>query len=218
LWIFRLSGFRIYVDYGCVAPRTHTTQGTFSSCYSDFRGRRTGRVLRKGPTYSRCRVPGTYEGRHTSETSQLSQVYSLVDLFDWVLSLCKRRDVVSEVLFNLRPVVHSWLLSRTADSNRWKPWMFALVVDVIGAKVLQSFIDKDSSTDLTTNALEIAEYNRRRSLIRLALLRSPFFDIFLQKPCLVLDNLIKKVPILNLFNVLESFLTFRNYYFATSGS
>ncbi|CEM16827.1 unnamed protein product [Vitrella brassicaformis CCMP3155] len=126
----------------------------------------------------------------------------------------RRGLVLGEALFHLRPLLHSFLLSQGGDKPGWMPWVIALGMDLVSSQCLHGHARRWSSF----TPFEMAELQRRRSALSLALVRSPFFDKFLEAPCVQLDHVIKRIPFLSLISALDTFLALRPYFFSTSGS
>ncbi|OEH73705.1 hypothetical protein cyc_00660 [Cyclospora cayetanensis] len=66
--------------------------------------------------------------------------------------------------------------------------------------------------------IEDAELHRRLTGLPYALLRAPFFDKFLARPFEAIDFVVRRVPLLNHFNILDAFLVYRDLYFTTSNT
>lgn len=125
------------------------------------------------------------------------------------------RLLLAEALFHGRPLVHLFLLRRRGVKS-WFAWFFAAVVDRVSVALLQSGINPTANTRAA--ALELAEVRRRSWLALYAFARSPCFERFLQRPSVLLNSVISRIPVLNLFNFVELFLALQPFYFTTSGS
>jgi len=101
--------------------------------------------------------------------------------------------------------------------RRWSIWTFVCLLDVLALLMLTSNA-RLSPARSPAGALERAEIRRRFGNLFWALARPPFFEATLERPLKAVDRCVRKIPVLNAFNVLEIFLAFRRYYFYTSAS
>lgn len=122
---------------------------------------------------------------------------------------------VAEAVYHARPFVHLFLLMRRGQKS-WLAWTVALLMDYLSHGLLGMQVQPRPKTRAA--ALESAELNRRRSALMWAFARNPFFERWLESHAVRLDNFIKKIPVLNIFNVMELFLVLRPFYFYTSAS
>lgn len=122
---------------------------------------------------------------------------------------------VAEAVYHARPLVHLWLLMRRGQKS-WFAWTVALFMDYISHGLLAMQVQPRPKTRAA--ALEVAELNRRRSALMWAFARNPFFERWLESHAVRLDNFIKRIPVLNIFNVVELFVVLRPLYFYTSAS
>jgi hypothetical protein len=124
------------------------------------------------------------------------------------------RSTFGELLWILRPVIY--LLLKFRYGRTWTPWMLSLVVEYFSIRL---------STRPNLNDSENAEISRRRSLLLLYILRSPFFELLSQlfSPLGTMAyNAISKIPGLQtaadfLTEILTVYRT-RYFYLAGSGS
>nr|CEL65275.1 TPA: hypothetical protein BN1204_011305 [Neospora caninum Liverpool] len=119
----------------------------------------------------------------------------------------------------------------------WLPWAAAVAIDILSNHLIQKGLVQEWEPDEsgqgaaalrqhvdagfplpTAEEFEQAELQSRRKCIYLAALRSPFFDKFLLRPSEGLEKLLKSIPFLRNFNILEAFLVYRHLYFTTSGT
>eukprot|EP00929_Paragymnodinium_shiwhaense_P008104 TRINITY_DN112035_c0_g1_i1.p1 TRINITY_DN112035_c0_g1~~TRINITY_DN112035_c0_g1_i1.p1 ORF type:complete len:393 (-),score=70.05 TRINITY_DN112035_c0_g1_i1:185-1363(-) len=171
-------------------------------------GRRSGRTL---PALGAASTPG---GRIAGSPAPPAAPLSIAGLAN-ERSPDSPALFLADVLFHGRPFVHLFLLLRHGPRS-WTAWLSAFLIDRISLGLLETRV---RPTDGTRAAkLELAELQRRRRLIWYALARSPFFDKVLLRPCEVLDSIVKRIPILNMFNLVELFLALRSFYFATSAT
>lgn len=122
---------------------------------------------------------------------------------------------LAETLHHSRPLLQLFFILRRGRKS-WAAWLLAYLMDRASLTLLQSVVKPQPGTRAA--ALELAEVRRRSNLMWWSLARSPVFDRFLQGPCETLDRLMNKIPVLNLFNVVELFLVLQPFYFSTSGS
>mmetsp|Transcript_54981 Transcript_54981/g.102997 ORF Transcript_54981/g.102997 Transcript_54981/m.102997 type:complete len:374 (+) Transcript_54981:42-1163(+) len=122
---------------------------------------------------------------------------------------------VAEVLYHCRPLIHLAMLRRRGRKS-WAAWLVALLLDRISAGLLAQ--DLCAKSGSRAAALEIAEVRRRQNLVWWALVRSPLFDKVLRRPTDALDWILKKIPVINMFNIVELLLVLQPFYFSTSGS
>lgn len=122
---------------------------------------------------------------------------------------------VADAVYHARPFVHLFLLMRRGQKS-WFAWTVALVMEYISHGLLAMQVHPRPKTRAA--ALEVAELNRRRSALMWAFARNPFFERWLESHAVRLDNFIKRIPVLNIFNVVELFLVLRPLYFYTSAS
>lgn len=123
------------------------------------------------------------------------------------------KDVLGEAFFHLRPFLH--LLTLRSRGENWLSWMISVIPDLISLKLLHRH--ENASLDAAPT-LPHQEIQRRRVALLWALMRSPFFDKVFKAPLVALDDVWKRIPGLNLFNIIELFLVLRPYYFSTSGT
>eukprot|EP00747_Dinoflagellata_sp_TGD_P182710 gnl/TRDRNA2_/TRDRNA2_37058_c0_seq1.p1 gnl/TRDRNA2_/TRDRNA2_37058_c0~~gnl/TRDRNA2_/TRDRNA2_37058_c0_seq1.p1 ORF type:complete len:367 (+),score=64.19 gnl/TRDRNA2_/TRDRNA2_37058_c0_seq1:29-1129(+) len=126
--------------------------------------------------------------------------------------------LAAEALHHGRPLVHLLMMLRRGQRS-WAAWWVALIIDRLSYVLLASQVEAQRRpSESRASLLEMAEVRRRRGLIWWALARSPFFDKFFLRPSEFLDRVLKRIPIVNVFNVVELFLALRPFYFTTSGS
>jgi len=78
-------------------------------------------------------------------------------------------SIFGEVLWILRPVIY--VIMRLKYGNSWSPWMISLLVDVTSHRLSKRSNLSGAETD---------ELSRRRQLLLLYILRSPFFQLLQQ--------------------------------------
>ncbi|CAE8685514.1 unnamed protein product [Polarella glacialis] len=125
------------------------------------------------------------------------------------------RLVAAELLHHSRPLLHLLLLLRRGRKS-WVAWWAAFLIDRLSLAFLVPQVSPRPGTRAA--ALEVAEVRRRKNLMWWALARSPAFDLVLLRPCQILDQVLKRIPVINLFNIMELFLVLQPNYFSTSGS
>lgn len=171
-----------------------------------FVGRRTGRSLKAlenleggsaEPEAPRPAPPRVADGLRRDCTPHSTQI------------------AVAEVLYHSRPLIHLALL-RSRGRRSWAAWIVALLLERLSAGLLA--MDLRSMPNSRARLLEAAEVSRRQNLTLWALVRSPAFEKFLKRPTDVLDWILKKIPVINMFNIVELFLVLQPFYFSTSGS
>lgn len=129
----------------------------------------------------------------------------------------------SEYLFFIRPVVYSLLLLRSADKDRWMPWLLSLSIDIIGRLSGKSFFSKTflqvQNAHIPT-PLELDERRRRQWLLLFYLLRSPFYEKFTKNRIKEFCYTFGKIPILSIFaNIVKEYVPlWEQVYFYTSAS
>lgn len=122
---------------------------------------------------------------------------------------------MAELIYHGRPFVHLMLLLRRGRKS-WIAWFVALLMDQASIGMLAQHLCPQANTRAAR--LEVGELQRRRQLLWWAFARSPVFDKFLQWPCEVLDRIISKIPVLNLFRIMELCLALQPFYFTSSAS
>lgn len=168
-------------------------------------GRRTGRSLKaletletpEGQSPRRPPPPRVADGLRRDCTPNSSQI------------------VVAEVLYHSRPLIHLAMI-RSRGRKSWAAWILALFLERASAGLLA--MELRSMPHSRARVLETAEVSRRQNLMWWALVRSPFFDKLLRRPSETLDWILKKIPVINMFNIVELFLVLQPFYFSTSGS
>eukprot|EP00928_Gymnodinium_smaydae_P012490 TRINITY_DN14523_c0_g1_i2.p1 TRINITY_DN14523_c0_g1~~TRINITY_DN14523_c0_g1_i2.p1 ORF type:complete len:241 (+),score=40.51 TRINITY_DN14523_c0_g1_i2:421-1143(+) len=123
--------------------------------------------------------------------------------------------LVAELLHHARPLTQLLMIARRG-SKSWVAWFLALFMDRLSAVLLSSQVNARQGSRAAR--LEVAEVSRRNHQVLWALVRSPFFDKFLQRPTEALDSIIRRIPVINLFNFVELFMALRQFYFTTSAS
>ncbi|KAL8434251.1 hypothetical protein Efla_002016 [Eimeria flavescens] len=124
------------------------------------------------------------------------------------------RPLLGEILYHLRPFIHLYLLKRARSVKSWTPWVVALLVEAHSVSLLHG----SPHVMERLSPIEAAELRRRLTGLPYALLRPPFFDKFLARPFEAVDYIVRLVPLINHFNVLDVFLVYRNLYFTTSNT
>lgn len=122
----------------------------------------------------------------------------------------------AELLFHLRPVFHIALLRRRG-MHSWAAWCFAFLTDRISLHCLETSLRRFEEGS-TSSAMEWAEVRRRRACLSWCLARSPCFDKLFKGIAERLNNLIKRIPVINLFNLLDLLLALQPLYFSTSAT
>ncbi|XP_065912076.1 peroxisomal membrane protein PEX16-like isoform X2 [Dysidea avara] len=102
------------------------------------------------------------------------------------------QQIISECLHCCRPLIHLFSMFVFGQKS-WKPWLISMVIDIIN---LQSF---QRVTKLTSS--EKSEVLRRRLLLLLYLLRSPFYDNVTKEKLLgVLKSVLSRIPFINMLS------------------
>ncbi|CAJ1350616.1 unnamed protein product [Effrenium voratum] len=122
---------------------------------------------------------------------------------------------VAEVLYHCRPLIHLAMLRRRGRKS-WAAWFAAVLLERLSVGLLM--MELRNKTGSRAAALEAAEVSRRHNQIWWALVRSPCFDKILRRPAETLDWVLKKIPVINMFNIVELFMVLQPFYFSTSGS
>jgi len=125
------------------------------------------------------------------------------------------RAMIGEVIFHARPLVHLMVLSRRGRKS-WVAWFTAIFLDQASLVLLTPVLEPRAGSRAAS--LELAEMKRRQNLLWWALLRSPFFDKFLRRPSELLDRILSRVPVINLFRIMELLLALQKFHFTTSAS
>eukprot|EP00405_Crypthecodinium_cohnii_P018167 CAMPEP_0206459780 /NCGR_PEP_ID=MMETSP0324_2-20121206/24373_1 /ASSEMBLY_ACC=CAM_ASM_000836 /TAXON_ID=2866 /ORGANISM="Crypthecodinium cohnii, Strain Seligo" /LENGTH=350 /DNA_ID=CAMNT_0053931383 /DNA_START=222 /DNA_END=1274 /DNA_ORIENTATION=- len=162
-----------------------------------------------GPEFSAERYVGARSGRTLPAMGALRELRA---------SDCTQRSLrmqLGELLFHARPLMHLGLLLRRGRKS-WAAWSFALVVDYAALNLLAPEIRPRSKSRVAS--LEIAEAKRRRNALFWALARSPAFDKFMRRPCEILDGLLSRIPIINIFRIMELVLALQPFYFTSSAT
>lgn len=120
---------------------------------------------------------------------------------------------LAEAMHHARPFVHLMALMRRG-SRSWLAWSIAILMDFISYHHLRGQVRNTSKS--RAERLELAEVSRRRKMVLWAFARSPFFDKYLLYSANRLDSIIRRIPVLNIFNPVEIFLALRHYYFYLS--
>lgn len=138
-----------------------------------------------------------------------------------IVGICDHRTanspgiVAAEVLYHSRPLLHLLMLLRHGGKS-WAVWWFTVFLDRLAYSVLAQELRAKVGTRAA--ALESAELKRRNNLAWWALMRSPCFERFFQSKAEAVDRVIKRIPIINIFNFMELFLALQPFYFTTSAS
>ncbi|CDJ40440.1 hypothetical protein, conserved [Eimeria tenella] len=162
------------------------------------------------------------ELRAISSPSRMVATWHHLRLTPWRLWIFKagchpaypHRPVLAEVLYHLRPFIHLYLLKRAKTTKSWTSWLAAMLVEANSVSLLHSCPEVMERL----SPIEAAELHRRLTGLPYALLRPPFFDKFLARPCEAIDFVVSRVPLLNHFNVLDAFLAYRDLYFISSNT
>ncbi|CDJ49831.1 hypothetical protein, conserved [Eimeria brunetti] len=125
-----------------------------------------------------------------------------------------REPVLGEVLYHIRPFIHLYLLKRARNTKSWTPWLVAIFIEANAVSLLHG----SPQVMERLSPIEAAELHHRMTGLPYALLRPPFFDKFLARPVEAIDFVVRRVPLLNHFNVLDAFLAYRDLYFTTSNT
>jgi len=122
--------------------------------------------------------------------------------------------VLAEALFHGRPLLHLLTLLWRGHKS-WLAWLVALLFDRMSVVLISRSLRPRLNTRAA--ALEEAELKRRQWQTLWAIARTPFFDKFLMRPTQALDRiLIKRIPLVNMLNLVELHLALRQFYFTTS--
>mmetsp|Transcript_17477 Transcript_17477/g.52808 ORF Transcript_17477/g.52808 Transcript_17477/m.52808 type:complete len:372 (+) Transcript_17477:260-1375(+) len=183
-------------DLGAAAPRALPRGGAAEpELPGAFVGRRSGKTLRTpGGTAAPAPPLGGLGGDASGATPQIA---------------------VAEALFHGRPLLHVVLLLSRGRSS-WLAWLSALFVDVVSLLLLTPAVRHRPNSRAA--ALESAELKRRRAQLWWALARSPAYDCLFRRLCESLDRALKRIPVVNVFNVVELALALQPFYFTTSAS
>lgn len=173
-------------------------------------GRRSGRTLRALENGAAGRNVGPGAGE--AGPSAVPPVIGLLN----DRSPASPQMLVAEAIFHTRPLVHLAVLLRRGPSS-WAAWLVAFLLDRCAMGLLVSEV-RPQVEGQRAQGLEWAELARRRSLMWWAFARSPVFEKFLKRPAETLERVWKKIPFLNLFNVIEMALALQPFYFSTSAS
>ncbi|CAK0819969.1 unnamed protein product, partial [Prorocentrum cordatum] len=167
-----------------------------------FVGRRTGRTL-------------TALGPHAAHRGSALGVARSLGNIVADRSPGSLQTLVAEVLFHGRPFVHLMMLIQRGRRS-WAAWFVAVLLDRLSLGLLTSAVRPRPNSRAA--ALELAELRRRRWLQAWALARSPAFELLLRRPAERLDRILKRIPIVNLFNFLELGLALQPLYSSSSAS
>eukprot|EP00933_Yihiella_yeosuensis_P037483 TRINITY_DN31433_c0_g1_i1.p1 TRINITY_DN31433_c0_g1~~TRINITY_DN31433_c0_g1_i1.p1 ORF type:complete len:402 (-),score=48.55 TRINITY_DN31433_c0_g1_i1:335-1540(-) len=190
-------------------PSPASPQGSSpTTTQSQYVGRRTGRSL------AALEVSGSTVGAVTPSAAPVAMPRVADGLFR-DRSVASTQIAVAEFLHHCRPLLHLAMLHRRGHKS-WAAWAVAFILERVSLALLVPHIKPKPDTRAAT--LELAEVRRRNNLTWWALARSPAFDKLLLGPCQVLDSILKRIPVINLFNIMELFLTLQPFYFTTSGS
>merc|ERR1719469_1543843 len=112
--------------------------------------------------------------------------------------------LLAELLFHCRPFVQLGMLMKLGRQS-WMAWLTALAMDRASVALLFQSLKVKSFVSMGTRAarLELGEVSRRKQQLWWALGRSPVFDKFLKWPCEILDRIISKIPVLDMFRIME---------------
>jgi len=123
--------------------------------------------------------------------------------------------LIAEVIFHGRPLIHLMALMRRGRKS-WLAWAVAVFLDQASIILLTPILQPRPNSRAAS--LELAELKRRQNLLWWALLRSPFFDKFLRRPSEIIDRILSRIPVINLFRIMELLLALQPFYFTTSAS
>lgn len=200
LWLRSRTPFSFYVDEEALqdaqgAESNNQAVDPLASA-EQFVGRRSGKTLRPLSIQA--------DGGHAQLDGLVADAAVAVP-----------RIMVAETLFHSRPLVHLLSMMRYGQTS-WTAWLTALILDWLSI----AFMGHGTSQRTGTRAavLELAELRRRRNLLWWALARSPLYDMTLRRPCEVLERVIRRIPLLNMFNLMELVLALQKFYFSTSGT
>ena len=98
----------------------------------------------------------------------------------------------------------------------WRPLVLAWLLDKASLALLAPALRPRPNTRAA--ALELAELRRRRNLLWWALARSPLFDKLFLRPAQAVDGVLSKIPVINVFRIVELMLVLQPFYFTTSAS
>lgn len=230
--IWRLSEFKIHIEEECF----HIL-GPSGSPRRKLLGPEAGHSILDRTEISTQELLGDWSKEttvlSTFDTCEISPCRNLL------FGHQKTAVIIAELLYQIRPVIHAFCLLQARTHRHWRPWILAIALDTVSVGILDHILLKEenpspsnpptprSSTGTATSdslstkhrlLIEEELKRRRAGLVGGILLRQPFFDKFLGVICLRLDHIIKHIPILNLFNVLDTILAYRHFYFATSGT
>ncbi|CDJ27699.1 uncharacterized protein EMH_0010240 [Eimeria mitis] len=231
-----LTPFAFYCDEQSISQALATQKEkriiSDSEKLRPFYGRRTGRKIPPLPSAAR-QVADDHQAQITAAAEQqLPQQWALLVVL-WLFNELKAntspsrlrvllnlmhstawRPVLGEVLYHIRPFIHLYLLRRAKSTKSWTPWLVAIFIEANSISLLHG----SPQVMEHLSPVEAAELHRRLTGLPYALLRPPFFDKFLARPVEAIDFVVRRVPLLNHFNVLDAFLTYRDLYFTTSNT
>lgn len=131
-----------------------------------------------------------------------------------------------ELLFHLRPFMLLYILWQHNEGrlSKWKTWILMTMVDVLTIRARWSWEQLKRCHPSSLFPQErgagsaLAALKSRQRLLSLPLLRSPFFDVVMQRPLQAIDRLLKQLPLCKRFSAIDVFLAFRPYYSSTAGT
>ncbi|KAJ1800190.1 hypothetical protein LPJ59_001279 [Coemansia sp. RSA 2399] len=135
-------------------------------------------------------------------------------------SLVRRYSMLGaagELLFILRPVLYV-LGIRKLGKRDWRPWALSLLVELVSRQMIRSDLRDSEATEPRT--VERDELSRRKWLLMYYLLRSPFFDRFVESRMTRVADWCGNKPLLSLVGALirDYLPLWQQYYFYTSAS
>ncbi|KAJ2400763.1 hypothetical protein GGI23_001834 [Coemansia sp. RSA 2559] len=135
-------------------------------------------------------------------------------------SLVRRYSMLGaagELLFILRPVLYV-LGIRKLGKRDWRPWALSLLVELVSRQMIRSDLRDNETTERRT--VERDELSRRKWLLLYYLLRSPFFDRFVESRMTRMADWCSNKPLLSLVGALihDYLPLWQQYYFYTSAS
>ncbi|CDI75739.1 hypothetical protein, conserved [Eimeria praecox] len=236
LMLRALTPFAFYCDEHsiCQALAAHKEKQVISDSEKlrPFYGRRTGRKVPPLPSAARQLARDHEALTAAAAAEQLPRQWALI-IVVWLFNELKAsasprrlcillnrfrstawRPVLAEILYHIRPFIHLYLLRRARNTMSWTPWLVALFIEANSVSLLHG----SPQVMEHLSPVEAAELHRRLTGVTYALLRPPFFDKFLARPVEAIDFVVRRVPLLNHFNVLDAFLAYRGLYFTTSNT
>ncbi|KAL8271259.1 hypothetical protein Esti_004825 [Eimeria stiedai] len=190
--LYSLTPFAFYCDEQSISQAVEIHKGKqiaaeaekLTPCY----GRRTGRRIH--PLPSALSQAQEYQAPPVPRAPELPRKWALLVVL-WVVKELKKTlswHRISDIGNRLASCPWRSLKS-------WTPWLVALLVEAQSVSLLHG----SPQVMGRLSPIEAAELRRRVTGLPYALLRPPFFDKFLARPCEAVDYVVRRVPLLNHF-------------------